>query len=168
MRGFLLGLMILGALAFGITEKEFKKDKEYVQRIDRRLDLLDKRAQREGPKTEIIDELNSYGYPLFSIANKYLEETDERYGNFYLKVKAVYNKLLFVKRGILPLMLIKEIKDLHIPVCNVEAGGEAREVIKIYLRDPQNKKDIDKIFTRTQLRYAYLIGVEDVRFEKCK
>lgn len=168
MRGILLGLTIFGALAFGITEKEFKRDREYVQSVDKRLDLLDERAQREGPKTEIIDELNSYGYPLYQLKEKYLLASGEKFEKFYRKVMEVYEKLLYVKRGIFPTLLMREAKEADIPLCDVKTEGKERKTLSISIENPQDERAVLKLMTQTQLQYAQLLGIESINFKKCR
>ncbi len=167
MRGFVLFLLAIG-MTFAITKEEFKKDREYVSRVEKRLEELDRLAQKEGPKSEIIDELNSYGYPLHTLKDKYLMESGERYERFYERVKRAYDKVLYVKRGIFPKVLKKEIEDLHVPVCDVRAEGKNRETLTIVMKNPKNEKDVMKVMTQTQLQYVHLLGVEEVKFEKCR
>ncbi len=167
MRG-LVFLLLLAGTVLGVTEEEFKKDKEYLSRVEKRLEELDRMAQRTGPTTEIIDELNSYGYPLHTLKNKYLMEKGKRYERFYERVKRAYDKVLYVKRGIFPQILKKEIEDLHVPVCEVRSEGRRRETLTIVMKNPKNEKDVMKVMTQTQLQYVHLIGVEEIKFEKCR
>ncbi|RLJ70314.1 hypothetical protein BCF55_0582 [Hydrogenivirga caldilitoris] len=168
MKEVLIGLALIGALAFGITEGEFKSDVDYVQRVEKRLDVLDKKAQEEGLRTEIIDELNSYGYPLQVIKDKYFMENEARYKKFYEKVKRVYEKVLFVKRGIFPEILRREISGLHIPFCDVKSEGKRRETLTLVMKNPDKEADVIKVMTQTQLQYAHLLGIESIKFEKCR
>ncbi len=167
MRFILLGFLLLG-LSFAVTEKEFKEDRAYLSRVEKRLEELDRRAQKEGPKTEIIDELNSYGYPLYSMKDKYMLEEGSRFQRFYRRVSAVYEKLLYVKRGLFPKILFEEAKELKIPVCRVKAEGEGRKRLTIGIKDPKSEKDVLKLMTQTQLRYAQLLGIEEINFKKCR
>ncbi len=167
MRSLLLLLLLLG-VSLAVTKEEFRKDREYVSRVEKRLEELDRLAQKVGPKTEIIDELNSYGYPLYTLEDKYLMESGKEYERFYERVRRTYDKLLYVKRGLFPELLKREIEDLHVPVCEVRAEGKRRENITILMKDPKNEKDVMKVMTQTQLQYAHLIGVEGVKFKRCR
>ena len=54
------------------------------------------------------------------------------------------------------------------PICSVRAEGSRRETITIVMEDPEDEEDVLKVMTETQLRYAHLLGIENVRFEKCR
>ncbi len=166
----LLAVLFIVGLSLGsnISEEEYRKDVEYVNKVDRRLDELDRKAQKEGATTAIIDELNSYGYPLHVLKDKYLSQTGAKYEKFYERVEEVYNKVLYVKRGIFPTILKKEIRELHVPVCKVRVDGKRREILTIGIKDPGDENAVLKIMTQTQLQYAHLLGIESVNFEKCR
>ncbi len=165
---YLLTLLLGVGLVFAITKEEFRKDREYLSKVEKRLDEIDKIVQKKGPTTELIDELNSYGYPLHTLKDKYLMESGERYEKFYQRVQRAYDKVLYVKRGIFPIILKKEIENLHVPVCDVRSEGKRRERLTIVMKDPKNEKDVMKVMTQTQLQYVHLIGVEEIKFEKCR
>lgn len=167
MKRLLLTLLTAG-IAFSISEEEFRKDKKFLDRLEKRLEVLDGRVKKEGVSVQIIDELNSYGYPLHVLEGKYMREEEERFEKFYRRVKKTYQKVLYVKRGIFPELLKKEIESLNVPVCDVTAEGKRRETVKIVLKDPENEENILKIMTQTQLQHAHLLGIEEVKFGKCK
>ncbi len=166
MRILLMAAVLFG-MAFGITEEEFRKDREYVSRVEKRLEKIDRQAVK-GVSTEMIDELNSYGYPLHLLERKYLTAKEKRFEEFYERVRRVSEKLLYVKRGILPVLLRREFKEVKAHVCNVRAEGKRRETITVVMEDPDNEREVLKVVTKTQLRYAHLLGIENIKFEKCK
>lgn len=161
-------LFILISTAVAVTEDEFRKDREYLIKVEKRLDELDRMARKMGPTTDIIDELNSYGYPLNTLKGKYLMEDGEEYRRFYERVKKAYNKVLYVKRGIFPELLKKEIENLHVPVCDIRTEGSRRETLTIVMKNPGDEDEVMKVMTQTQLQYVHLLGVEEVRFERCR
>jgi hypothetical protein len=154
-----------------ITEAEYKEDLRFLDRIDRRLSELD-RDVREGKITvRMVDELNSYGYPLHNLKQKYLDYNHEKYGRLYRiyrKASEVYDKLMYVKRGVFPELLMREMRQIKAPVCRIWVGGERREILNIAVEDPRDEKAVIAILTETQLQYAHLIGVETISFEKCR
>ncbi len=173
MRPLVLFLALIGGvvLAGEISDAEYNRDLKFVNQIDRRLDELDREAQKGGATVKIVDELNSYGYPLHILKEKYLDYNDEKYGRLfrmYRKVSDVYEKLLYVKRGVFPELLMREMRKIEAPVCRIWTGGKRREVLNIGIEDPKDEKAVIKILTRTQLQYAHLIGVETISFERCK
>ncbi|EDP75949.1 hypothetical protein [Hydrogenivirga sp. 128-5-R1-1] len=163
----LLFVLVVG-FSFGITEEEFRKDREYLKRVEKRLDEIDRVIQRRGARASEIDELNSYGYPLNKLMDKYMRESEDKYEDFSLKISKVYDRVLFVKRGAFPSLLREEIESLQVPICSVRAEGSRRETITIVMEDPEDEEDVLKVMTETQLRYAHLLGIENVRFEKCR
>ncbi len=168
---FLLILVFSFVLAGEITEAEFSRDLEYVEKVSRRLDELDREAQRGGPTVKIVDELNSYGYPLHILKEKYMEYNEERFGKLYRmfrKVSDTYDKLLYVKRGVFPKLLMREMKNIDAPVCRIWVSGSRREVLNIGIEDPNDEKAVIKMLTGTQLQYAHLIGIETINFERCR
>ncbi|MDQ7037989.1 MAG: hypothetical protein Q9N26_02140 [Aquificota bacterium] len=170
----ILGLLLLFASfsAGGeITDKEYMEDLRFVNRIDRRLDELDREAMREGATVRIVDELNSYGYPLNNLKQKYMDYNEERYGKLYRmyrRVSDVYDKLMYVKRGVFPEILMREMKKIKAPVCRIWTTGKRRETLNIAVKDPNDEEAVLNILTKTQLQYAHLIGVETISFEKCR
>ncbi len=169
-----LGLVMLlaGFVSGGeITDEEYQKDLRFVNQIDRRLDELDRRAMKEGATVSIVDELNSYGYPLNNLKRKYMDYNEERYGKLYRmyrKVSDVYDKLMYVKRGIFPELLMREMKEIKAPVCRIWTTGKRRETLNIAVKDPNDEEAVLSILTKTQLQYAHLIGVETISFQRCR
>jgi len=163
----LLFVLVVG-LSFGVSEKEFKKDKSYLERVERRLDEIDRSIRKGDVRTEDLDELNSYGYPLNRLRDKYMKESETKYERFSIRVNKVYDRVMFVKRGAFPYLLREEIEGLHVPVCDVKAEGNRRETLTIVMENPKNEEDVVKVMTETQLRYAHLLGIENVKFEKCR
>ncbi len=163
---WLLILLLVG-LAFGVTEKEFREDKNYVEKVSKRLDTLDEKLQKEGAKRKLLEELNSYGYPLYRLRDKYIHEPGSRYKEFLLEINTTYDKLLFVKRGIFPALLKREFSQLKLPVCKVSVSGPRRESLSISLKNPKDEKTVLRMMTETQLQFAHLIGIEEIKFSKC-
>ena len=167
MRGFLLLLLLIGS-ALAITREEFKKDREYVSRVEKRLEELDREITKGNTSREVLGELNSYGYPLYTLKDKYIGESGKDYEKFYERVKRAYDRLLYVKRGAFPKVLMDEVRELKLPVCRIETSGKFRETLNIAVKDLKDESALTKLMTETQLRYAHLLGIEGVNFEKCK
>ncbi len=170
---FLISVVLLTALlSFAqISDEGLEKDRAYVDRVDKRLGEIDAELQRKGVNNELLGELNSYGYPMNLLKNKYLEYNEKRYGKlyrFYHRVKDVYEKVLYVKRGIFPAILMEEAKEIGSPVCGIKAEGKRRETLTIAIRDPEDEKAVLDLLTKTQLQSAHLLGIETVNFEKCR
>ncbi|GEM_PF-2486938 len=173
MWGFLLGAgLIMGAFLSGvaqITEAEFRRDVQYVERVEKRVKEIDRELQRKGVDSDLLGELNSYGYPINMLKEKYIDYNDKEYGelqDFYRRVTRVYNLILYVKRGVFPKILMDEVKQIESPVCGIRAEGKRREVLTIVIEDPKNERAVLDLLTRTQLQYVHLLGVETVNFEK--
>ncbi len=172
--GVFINLIVLAvslSLAGEITDSEYRRDLEFINNIDRRLDELDREVQNKGATVKIVDELNSYGYPLHMLKEKYMNYNEEKYGKLfrmYKKVSDVYEKLMYVKRGVFPELLMREMRDIKAPVCRIWAGGNRREILNIAVKDPNDEEAVIAILTKTQLQYAHLIGVETISFERCK
>ncbi len=169
---FLISVLLLTALiSFGqISDRELEKDRAYVDSVDKRLGEIDAELQRKGLNDELLGELNSYGYPMNLLKNKYIDYNEKRYGKlyrFYHRVRDVYEKVLYVKRGIFPSILMEEIKGIGSPVCSVRAEGKERKTLTIVIKDPKDEKAVLDLLTKTQLQSAHLIGIETVNFEKC-
>ncbi len=169
--GLLLLFFSLFIFSFGqISDSELKKDMQFVDKVEKRLKVIDRELQEKGFNTELVDELNSYGYPMNMLKNKYLDYNEERYGKlyrFYKRVDRVYNEVLYVKRGVFPAILMDEVKEIRSPVCNIRAEGNRRETLTIVIEDPNNEKAVLELLTKTQLQYVHLIGVKTLNFEKC-
>ncbi len=164
---FLIILFFSAVIAFAITEEEFRKDREYLDKVKERLEAIDREVQEKGVSVKLIDEINSYGYPLHSMKDKYLLEEKEEYKRFYKEVSETYEKMMYVKRGMFPEVLKKEMKEQNLPVCDVRVEGKRREILTVVVENPRDEEAIMKIMTNTQLQYAHLIGIETLNFESC-
>lgn len=154
-----------------ISKQELKEDKELVEEINKRLDKLDEKIRRGDHSTEVIDQLNSFGHPLYVLRQKYLDYNEPQYGEYYktyFKILDTQEKLFYVKRGLLPSLVKKEAKEQNLPVCNVSVRGEKRKTLVINLKNPERDEEIKEVLDRTQVRYAHLIGIEELSFERCK
>ncbi len=165
---FVIGVLLLFAtLTFSeVSQEEFARDREYLLRIEKAIERIDKKVSRGDINRDLLGELNSYGYPLYTLKEKYLREKGKR--SFYERIDEVYNKMLYIKRGAFPSVLRTEFKALNIPFCNISAQGKRRETLVIGIRHPEDEETVMKIMTQTQLRNAHLIGLENLKFEKCR
>jgi hypothetical protein len=168
MRGFLFSLLLLCAVAMSMPEEEIKKDMDYIRKVERRLKEIDSKIQRGELNRELLGELNSYGYPIHQLKDKYLREEGKKEREVYRKAESLYNEVLFVKRGAFPRILKEEMEALKVPVCKVSAEGSRRETLVIGIENPEDEDAVLKIMTQTQLRSAHLIGIKNVNFERCK
>jgi len=168
--GFGLAVFVVLSAFAQISDKELKKDMEYVDRVEGRLKEIDKELMTKGLNTELLDELNSYGYPMNMLKNKYIDYNEKKYGKlyrFYQRVNRVYNEVLYVKRGIFPAILMDEVRAIGSPVCDIRTEGKRRETLTIVIKDPKDERAVLDLLTRTQLQYVHLIGVKTLNFEKC-
>ncbi len=164
---FWIALFITAFVAFAqVSEEEFKRDREYLRKVEKRLEEIDQQVRKGKVSRELLGELNSYGYPLHTLKNKYITEEDKQ--KFYSRINEAYEKVLYIKRGAFPTVLKKEFENLKIPFCKVEAQGKRRETLTIGIENPKDEEVVMKIMTQTQLRYAHLIGLESLKFEKCR
>ncbi len=161
-----LFLLLIVCFAYGITEEEFRKDREYIRTVDERLSELDRKAKEGIFSLQMIEEINSYGYPIYKLKRKYSGRRN--YEKFYRKIVDVYEKVLFVKRKLFPYVVKRELKELGIPVCKIEVRGKKREVLVIGLRNLSDERTVERVMTETQLQNAYLLGIESLNFEKCR
>ena len=165
-------LLLTALLSFAqISDEELEKDRAYVDKVEKRLGEIDAELQRKGVNDELLGELNSYGYPMNLLQNKYLDYNEKRYGKlyrFYHRVKDVYEKVLYVKRGIFPAILMEEVREIGSPVCGVRAEGKERKTLTIVIKDPKDEKAVLDLLTKTQLQSAHLLGIETLNFEKCR
>ena len=162
----MLALLLLLFFCFSYSTEvvggEYGEDLSLLTEIEERLEELRKRAGEEGATADVVDELNSYGYTLHTLRSKYA-----RRESMLRRVSQAYEKLLYIKRSLLPELLIKEVRRLGLPVCEIEAKGEERRVLVLRLKDPKDREVVRNLLTNTQLQFAHLIGVETVRFERC-
>jgi DNA mismatch repair protein MutS len=168
----LLTFLISGAIPIfsQVPEKELRRDLDYVNRLEKRLLEIDRLLQEKGLDYKLLDELNSYGYPMNVLKNKYMEYSDESYGRLHAlfnRVNEVYNLILFVKRGAFPEILMNEVRQIKSPVCEIRTEGKRRETLTIVIENPKDEKAVLDLLTKIQLQYVHLLGVETVNFEKC-
>ena len=172
----LTAILVTGIfLSFGmevkVSEQELKEDRELLKEINSRLDKLDKRVNAGDTSAQVINELNSFGYPLYVLRQKYLDYNEPRYGKYhdtYFMTLDTQEKLFFIKRGILPGLVRKEAETQKLPVCDVEIKGKDRKTLLIRMKNPTSDEEIKRIIDNTQIKYAHIIGVETVSFDKCK
>ncbi len=165
MRLVIFVLLLLG-ISFGeVSDKEYEKDKRYIEKLEKRLEVLDRKATKEGATDEIVGELNSYGYPLYKLKDKYL--LSDKHHKFYERVERAYQKILYIKRGLFAEVIAREAKDIKLPLCDVSIEGKDRETLRISIKDPKDEKSLMKLMTQTQLQNAQVIGIRGINFEKC-
>jgi len=168
MKMFLVLVLSLAiGLAFSdVSEEEYSRDRAYLSKIEKAIEDIDRKISQGNVNRDILGELNSYGYPLYTLREKYMMEKDKR--SFYEKIDEVYNKMLYVKRGAFPSVLRAEFNALNIPFCEIFTQGKNRETLVIGIKHPEDEETVIKIMTQTQLRNAHLIGLENLKFEKCR
>ncbi len=166
MRGLVLFMVLSTSIFAQVSEEEFRKDRDYLNRIKEALDRLDRQISEGNVSKEVLGELNSYGYPLHLLKDKYVAEQDKQ--EFYEEVSDTYEKVLYIKRGAFPQVLKEEFRNLNIPFCELKTQGRRRETLVVGIKNPEDEETVIKIMTQTQLRYAHLIGLENLKFEKCR
>ncbi len=171
MTTFLLLLWACISLGIEISQKELEEDRELLKEINRRLDILDKRVNGGEASVEVIDELNSFGYPLYVLKQKYLDYNEPRYGKYhdtYFWILDTQERLFFVKRGLLPALIGREVKRQKLPVCGVELKGKDRRTLLIRMKNPESDAEIERVIENTQIKYVQMIGIRTVNFDRCK
>ncbi|WP_457600563.1 hypothetical protein [Hydrogenivirga sp.] len=165
----LLGVFLFSfAFSGDIGEEEFRKDVEYVKKVEKRLDEIDREVMKGHTTRELLGELNSYGYPLYTLRDKYRGRDEEKFRKFYRRVDRAYEKMLYVKRGAFPKLLMEEMRELNLPVCKIEASGKLRKTLNISVKDLKDEKSLTRMMTDTQLGNVHFLGIENLNFKKCE
>jgi len=164
----LLVLAMFVGISFGISEEEVRRDLDYMKSVEKSLNSMDRELAKGSLSRDRIGELNSYGYPLNSLRDKYASLEGEKYRRISERADSLYKKVLYIKRGVFPGLLTKEARELNLPLCKAVAKGKDRKTLLIVLEDPKDEEVVLKLMTQTQLQFAHLIGIEAINFEKCK
>ncbi len=145
------------------TDLDLQKDEEFLKHVEKRIEFINKQVDSKGFSLAISEELNSYGYPLKLMQRKYMNKQD-----MYKRISQIYERILYIKRKLFPYVIKEEAKRLGIYLCDVQAEGSRKERIVLRVNNPSDEETALKILTQTQLQFAYLLNIEEIKFEKCQ
>ena len=166
MRSVLL-LLSLIIFTFG---GDLKEDVQTLEKLDRELNILRNSFKEEGVNLQKVDKLNSLGYPIYTLYEKYkyLKEKNKKYEQIYEKARSLQEKYFLIKREIFPHFVMEDAKRNNLKVCSVEVKGKDKRKIIVRIEHPERDEEIMKVYENTQLYYADRLGFEVIDFQRCK
>lgn len=149
---------------------DLKKDLEQIERLRKELSNLERDFKEKGIELKKVDKLNSIGYPIHILYEryKYLKNKDKRYEEIYKKAKALQERYFLIKRELFPYFVMQDAKRNKLNVCSVEVKGKEKKKIVVRIEHPEKDEEIRKVYESTQLYYADRLGFEVIDFQKCK
>ncbi|HIQ48965.1 MAG TPA: hypothetical protein EYH58_04975 [Aquifex aeolicus] len=153
-----------------VLPAEYEKDKDELVKIYHQLLKLEQEAKSGKIDTKFVDKLNSIGYPLYMLYQKYRYQKDksEIHHKLYGIAKKLYEDYLMVKRDIFPRFVKMDAERNNLPVCSVETVGKDKRKLIVRVKNPKDDREIIKIYESTQLYYANRIGFEVIDFRPCR
>jgi len=70
----------------------FPEDSAFLKRVERRLEEIDRLVREKGFDRRLADELNSYGYPLHRIRERYRDKAEA--ADLYRRADRAYKRIL--------------------------------------------------------------------------
>jgi len=164
--------LVVNLLAlFGfVLPNGYEEDKTKLVNIYRELIQVEKALRSGKFNTQIIDNLNALGYPIYQIYSKYkyTKDRSEIDLKLYAYAKKLYKHYFLVKRSIFPKFVMMDAKRNHLPVCNVEVKGKEKKHLVVRIKNPQDDNEIREVYEGTQLFFADRLGFESIDFRGCK
>ncbi|RUM31938.1 MAG: hypothetical protein DSY42_02015 [Aquifex sp.] len=153
-----------------VLPTQYEKDKDELVKIYHQLVKLEQEAKSGKIDTKFVDKLNSLGYPLYMLYQKYRYQKDksEIHHKLYGIAKKLYEDYLMVKRDIFPRFVKMDAERNNLPVCSVETVGKDKRKLIVRVKNPKDDREIIKIYESTQLYYANRIGFEVIDFRPCR
>jgi len=163
-------LYLLLVFVTWVVAQELTEDRKELAVLEKEVKKLREALKKAPTEEKLIDELNSLGYPIYFIYDKYnyLKERGKEYEEVYNYARDVYEEYLLLKREIFPHFIMEEAKRNNLPVCSVELRGKEKREIVVRIKNPESEEEIRRVLENTQLLYADRIGFEVVDFRYCK